>query len=119
MPISPLEERFTALADRPANSEQWVLRNQVLKLVRAIGRALGVIRHLVEGLQDVANRLRHQRMAMTAMEFELDRHRAHRAASQERLERWELAHCWRVRATARFGMRPGRVAEGGRRCFMT
>jgi len=106
-PTTPLMARFTALADRPTDPEQLVLRQQVLKLVRAIERALHVIRKLVDGLEDLADRLRHQRKAKAEMDIELDGHRVRREESRQRLERWELAHPWRVRATARFGLYRG------------
>lgn len=96
--------RFEALAPRPVpGDERW---GRVLRLARAIHRALGLLRGLAGRLIEVESAARRTRAAELEARFELDEARRQRAAAMDRAEAWALAHPIRMRAGRLVGRKP-------------
>lgn len=103
-PDASLVIRFEALAPRPApGDERW---GRVLRLARAVQRALGLLRGLAGRLVEVEGAARRTKAAELEASFELDEARRQRTAANERAEAWAQAHPIRMRAGRLVGRKP-------------
>lgn len=103
-PDAALVVRFVALAPRPeSGDERW---GRVLRLARAVQRALALLRGLARRLVEVESAARRTRAAELEARFELDEARRQRAAATDRAEAWALAHPIRMRAGRLVGRKP-------------
>ncbi|WP_426287616.1 MobA/MobL family protein [Luteibacter sp. E-22] len=103
-PDASLVARFEALAPRPGPGDaRW---SGVMRLARAVQRALGLLKGLAGRLVEVESAARRTRAAELEARFELDEARRQRAAATDRAEAWALAHPIRMRAGRLVGRKP-------------
>jgi len=105
-PDAPLAIRFQALAPRPNGPEEAARLGRLTRLVRALQRAMALLRGLTGKLTESEHRAGRARAAKLEAQYELDQARRARAKASGKAEAWAAAHPLRMRTARLAGRRP-------------
>jgi hypothetical protein len=95
-PDSPLIARFRATAPVPVTSTEHQVYDRLLHLLRIIERALRALKSFASALTKHEDDRQRRMMAKLDTDSALDSSRAHRAAADAALKRWEAEHPWQM-----------------------
>jgi hypothetical protein len=102
-PDTPLIARFRATAPVPVTSAEHQVYDRLLHLRRIIERALRALRSFASALTKHEDDRQRRWMAKLETDKALDDSRAHRAAADAALRRWEVAQPWQMMRNRAFG----------------